>query len=395
MLWQYAKWLAILCGALFLIISCSDDNNGVGSVPSETPALYIDETILIDTTAAIHASAQENDRLIFDLDSIPTFKDGDFDDIYIDYFAGDGVDRSNVIFNFDRQSWDTLVSDPGDVYGLMGDVFGHMASKMGLPLGDFINDSVHIYMQPWYLSFGGFKQNPPPLPYTVRGVQLNDHYSPIYIPNSDHVHFTGITYDGQNYQLAGRDNFLWKIWQLSATGEIVNQVDCPTVYPNDMALGDNSLWIIDVNLGSPDSTSWIWRLNYDGDSLCEFSFPSSNIGGIAYGGGHIWLSEDTRGDNRLFCVDPAASCDSGAAVILDTIDVGKPIKSLTWDGTNLMAASDSLYVVSTDGDILDAYAWTVGGDQRISYYDGYLHVFCAGPAGLQLDDRVIVQLKMR
>lgn len=391
---QYVKWLAVLWGLLVVVVSCSDDDKSVGPTPADT-ALYIDEQILLDTTAAIPATAEEIDRLIFDVDTVSMFANGEFDDICVSYGEGDGVDKAIVIFNFDRQGWDTLVSDPGFMIGLMPDIFGHMVSKTEQPISDFINDSLHFYLRPWYLSFPGFEKNAPPPYHYIKGVQLNDHYSPLYIPNSDHVHFTGITYDGQDYRLLARSEYAWKIWQLSPTGELVGQVDCPATYPNDMALGDSSLWITDADYGSPDSTSWIWRTDYSGVVYFQFSFPNSSIGGIAYGDGFLWLSENTRYNHQIFQIDANASCSTGVAVVLDTLDIGKPIKSLTWDGTNLLAASDSLYVISTDGNILDAYTWTVGGDQRISYYDGYLHVYCAGPAGLQLDDRVIVKLKMR
>jgi hypothetical protein len=391
----YAKWLAVLCGALFLITSCSDDNNSVGPTPAETPVLYVDEPILIDTTAAIPVSAQEVDRLIFDLDSVPMFENGDFDDIHVFYGTPFQVDEENLMYNFRWQGWNILVMSPGPVFGNMSGGFGHMASKMGLPASEFVSDSLRLYIRPWYLPAPGAKENLPLPTHTVRGVQLNDHYSPLYIPNSDHTFFMAMIFDGQTYWLAAGENYTRKIWHLSPSGEILSKIDCPAMFPNDMTLGDSSLWITDAQYGSPDSISWIWRTDYDGVVSSQFSFPNNNIFGITYGDGSLWLSENTRNYHRIFRVDADASCSAGVAVVQDTIDIGKPIKSLTWDGTNLLAASDSLYVISTEGDILDAYAWTVGGDQRISYYDGYLHVFCAGPAGLSLDDRVIVKLKMR
>ncbi len=392
---QCAKWLAVLCGALFLIMSCSDDDNGVGPTPPETPALYIDEQILIDTTAAIHSNAEEVDRLIFDLDSVLMFENSDFDDIYIGYWTGDNVDRENLLFNFKWQGWNILVTDPGPVIGLMNGGFGHMASKMGLPVSEFVGDSLRLYIRPWYLPALGAKENLPPPTHTVRGVQLNDHYSPLFIPNSDHTFFAGITFDGQTYRLVASENYTKKIWQLSPSGEIIGKADCPAMYPNDLALGDNSIWISDASYAPIDTSSQVWRLGLDGEILCRFEIMSSYAGAIAYGDGSIWLNLYSPSSSHIFRIDPEASCLSGNAEILNSFTVDKEIRSLTWDGTNLLAASDSLYVISTDGDIVDSYAWTVGGDQRISYSNGYLHVFCNGPAGLPLDDRVIVKLKMR
>jgi hypothetical protein len=299
------------------------------------------------------------------------------------------------VFNFKWQGWNILVTDPGPVIGVMNGGFGHMVSKMGLPVSDFINDSLRLYVRPWHLPFPGAKEDLPLPTHTVTGVQLNSHYSPLYIPNSDHTFFTGMTFDGQTYWLAAGENYTRKIWQLSPSAEIMGKTDCPAMYPNDMALGDNSIWISDGAYGGLDTSSQVWQLGPNGEVLGRFEIMSSYAGAIAYGDGSIWLNRYSPNSSHIYRIDPIASCSTGVAAVLATIDIGKPIRSLTWDGTNLLGASDSLYVFSTDGTILDAYAWTVGGDQRIDYYNGNLHVLCAGPAGLYLDDRVIVKLKMR
>ncbi len=75
--------------------------------------------------------------------------------------------------------------------------------------------------------------------------------------------------------------------------------------------------------------------------------------------------------NRIFSIDPVASCDSNRTIIVDTLTVPSQfIGGLAWDGENLLISSDRLYVISPSDSVVKDFRIYANNSGRDIAWDG-------------------------
>jgi hypothetical protein len=79
----------------------------------------------------------------------------------------------------------------------------------------------------------------------------------------------------------------------------------------------------------------------------------------------------------------------------DTLVVpGGSCRGLAWDGYHLLAASDSLYVITIEGEIVSAYGLPVMDVQDIAWDGGGVWIINRGPKGLMSKDHVVTRFRL-
>jgi len=381
-------WAPIsVCIFLCLAVSCSEEDSPSG--PAGVRLLYFDEAIILESSSPITPAAVDGDHLVFDLSGDSLLSQGKANDMYLRYPTPGPGDEEHQLFNVERGGWDVFVPHRSTGFSMEPGGHGHMLSGRGLNLEPYVSESNELWVRPWFLP--GLDPQQEVEGYEIRMLSLNSAYRPIYFP--DYVYrVVGMTWGEGFYWMVTFDGTLMKV---SPEGVVVKSVSIPVEYPQAIAYGGGSLWLSDGPIGPDVNNEVIVQVDQVGGEICRFSVPTESPAGLAWADNHLWLAETGRDSLRLLDIDPAASCLSGTAVVDNSIIVGKPLGSLAWDGTNLLAAGDSLYRITLGGAIIRAYGWTVGGNRSVAWADGALNVLCSGPRELPLSDELIVKFKMR
>ena len=104
-------------------------------------------------------------------------------------------------------------------------------------------------------------------------------------------------------------------------------------------------------------------------------------------------------DFRIYGIEDTLSIATGGEVeyaIPDTLVApGGACLGLAWDGDNLLVASDSLYVLGLDGEVLAAYSLPVAEVQEIAWDGESVWMVNRGPIDLVSRDQVITRFRLR
>jgi hypothetical protein len=164
--------------------------------------------------------------------------------------------------------------------------------------------------------------------------------------------------------------------------------------PLSLAATDEGFLIGDIYYGN-EISGLVRKVNIDGDQIDQFGLSEIIPAALLMDGGSIYMADGRPGQYDIFRLDAAASFASYTAVIEDTIPFEKRIIAIATDGSNLLLASDSLYVLTKQGELINTYSWTIGGVRGISYVEGFLHVLGGAPTGLRSDKIQVVRFKLR
>lgn len=390
--------LTVFIIAAAVLSSCTGDDRPAGpTVPESAPPVYIDESLVVDTSVSVGYSCLAVDHAVFDVSAIPMFANGEYDDIHVHYMTMIVQDEEHLVFNFNWQGWNILV--PGREHEVpvqpAPGLHGHTFSETGLPISDFLDDSLHIWLRPYF--FSSFLQ-PSEIAimmdqgyYRLKGVTYHPGYDSARVPIAFSGECGGFAFDGTSYSLATHRN---ELVQYSSTGAFTGRIPCTMTLPQSLAIANDGFLIGDI-YWTTEIIGLVRHVTSNGDEAESFDLPSIWPGALLMDGSSIWVAGGDRGNPGLYRLDATASFASGSAVIEDFLPFEKPIAAVASDGVDLLVASDSLFVLTTQGERVNAYPWPVSGVRGLSCDSGTLHLLGGAPVGLPSEVFQVTRFKMR
>jgi hypothetical protein len=184
-------------------------------------------------------------------------------------------------------------------------------------------------------------------------------------------YFRGITYLGPFLYLSTSSPA--KLYVMSMEGTIVKEIKIPVAKPEWLTSDGHNLWILYRLLG-------VFKLSADGELLDRFSIPMKNTHCITWARNELWIESRYSGTSRFYSIDPRASCQSGIAVVTDSIENPEEgVWGLTWDGTHLIAIGEYLHLINLDGEVFGSSDVSVYGIRDIAWDGRTLWMVSEGP----------------
>lgn len=373
----YSK--CILC---LIVISwgCSkDDSPSTFHDPSTEQVMFIDEPIVLEKSEYILQTRLDSNIATFDIAAVPLVQQGTFNDIEISYGTSSSCDVDVSIYNQRKQEWDRLA------YAVIGPCLtipswhGHLLSTKGFKAREYIGLDSRLRIR--LPGPGGNLK--------IRFLRLHEQYAatPLLIdkPNSS----MGLTIDGDTYWTYSgtRKGFC----RITKEGHIINTVPSLQRYPQGLAFDGQYFW-------QADGSNRIYKVSLNGSVRDSFFVPTDYPDGLAHTGSALWLSEyqTMKKPIKVYGIDPFASCAGDSAVVLSTFSLPyKYTTGLTWDGSHLLISADSLYQVSTSGEVRRSWRLPVSVVGGIAVKDGIISIVSRGPLECIESDHVITRFKLR
>jgi hypothetical protein len=346
-----------------------------GQAITPVVSTYIDEPILLDSSETVTPSFLTGDEFGFRFSGISLVLDGTYNDFDLAYETSSSCDSDVWAFNYGTESWDSVgfSPSPGTMCLPVLMMQSHLFSALGLESHQYLNPNLEMKVR-------GYVGQP-----VVRALRINPDYLAVPIVVRGVHSFDGFAYDGRSFWLSS--NMQDRLYQISLSGTIEKELVTPSGYPFGLAFDGQSLWLA-------DGTDRIFELTSNGDILCQFTLPTDYPGGLTWGDDKLWLTE-YGGSRRLFGIEPDASCHTGTAFIADELQTpGSNGYGLAWDGTHLLVASDSLYKVTTAGNVMEVYHIPVASVRDIAWDGEAVWLFNQGPTDVWGRDPVITRFRL-
>ena len=374
--------------ALFLAISVSllPGCEGERVCPPERiadlPGTYIDEVIVQEASDWLAPSQSDGRFHVFNLAAAPLIADSTWSDLEITYVTPSTCDEYVWARNYETQMWD-LASNPADPGAWCGaavsDQF-HLLSAVGLNPKRYLDSAFKMHLLTQRAG------NP-----RVRVLRISPDYFAIAIP----FWASGLAFGDHSLWVSsdwGSGHWRYNmIHNVALDGEILKEFRAPSVYANGLAFDGENLWLA-------DGSDSIFKISQEGDVICRFAVPTEYTGGLTYGAGRLWLSEyeGLTPSKHIIGIDPAASCSAETALVTDVFKCpGGWSTGLAWTGSHLLAASDSLYEITVEGEVIRAYGLSVQGVEDITWDGDGVWVLSWGPKGCNGRDQVANRFKLR
>ena len=369
----------ILC-LIVISFGCSkDDSPSTFQNPSTEQVMFIDEPIVLEKSDYILHTRVDSNIATFDIAGVPLVQKGTFNDIEISYSTPSSSDVDVLIYNQKKQEWDRLAYViSGGGLAIPG-LHGHLLSSKGFKAREYIGIDSRLRVR--FTSPGVYLK--------IRFLRLHEHYSatPLLIDKPNYSF--GLTTDGDTYWTYSgtRKGFC----RITKEGYIVNTVPSLQRYPQGLAFDGQYFW-------QADGSNRIYKVFLDGSVRDSFFVPTDYPGGLAHTGSALWLSEyqSTNKTVKVYDIDPVASCAGDSAVVLHTFSLPLAYTTgLTWDGSHLLISADSLYQVSTLGEIRRSWRLPVSVVGGIAVKGDIISIVSRGPLECRESDQVITRFKLR
>lgn len=374
--------IVIFC---FLLAGCE-----YNSLPPHNPqTAYIDEPFLLAASDPVSPSYTFGKEFIFDFTNVPLVRNGTFNDFELTYWTSDSCDRDVWVSNFRYQDWDQIGYFPGPYVGCLMVITQQMNlfSLKGFHAKEYLNSRRQMKVR--------MKDSFSP---EVRALKINPDYFALPLLLRDETgfaYFTGLTHDGESLWLSS--NSTDTIYKVSLNGTILKEFVSPAENPQGLAFDGQNLWLVDRN-------GYIFKMTRNGNVLCQFTVPILYPVGLTWEGNKLWLTEyGCLTCDRIFLIDPDASCNAGSAIITDTFqtpDGGSP-PGIAWNGTHLLVVSQSysetdyLYKITKEGEVVQAYILPVRFPRDIAWDGEAIWVLNLGPKDFWSRNWIITRFKLR
>jgi len=353
---------------------------------------FIDDPILLEASDAVDGFLLD-EEIIFNLRDVPMVKNGTVNDLEISYSAGSNCDRDTWIYNYDSESWEQIGFRNAPEVGCFGSPHdkNHLLSAAGIRARDVLGRDDRVKLRwhsppsqaiPQQESLGD-TGNP-----TARALRINpDHFS-VSLVGPEPRHCYGLTFDGEALWVSERRRLLG----LSTGGEVVGQHCAPAGWPVGLAFNGRILLLADAH-------NDLSLVTLDGYHVGGWPLPTEYAGGLTYSPHRVWFGEKHGSESRIFgMVDTVRVGPGGTAYseVPDTLDApGGSCHGLACDGDHLLVASDSLYVLAFDGEIVASYGLPVKEAEDIAWDGEAVWVINRGPKELASRDQVITRVRLR
>jgi len=348
--------LTLIIPMAFLGLACNES--------STRPPSFLDQTIVLEASDWVTGTETGPNEFTYDLSSLSLVANGTFNDIEVSYITPNATDEPVHIYNFAMGEWDQVGFLPPPWVGGVTVTTTHYQTVRDL----------YGTAQPYIDPTGMLRVwGEGALPREVRVLRLRGTYVAARPIGNDNVNsFEGLTYDGV-YLWASSSNAN-RLYLIDGEGTVASEFDIAGDYGPDLAFDGENVWL-------PDGSDRILRMSLDGAVTGEFTMPRAYACGLAWGDGSLWLAECYGVDPLTFRIDADASCAGGTAVVLDTFPTpGRESYGLAWDGQHLLVLSDALYVVNSEGTVVQSYSVPVSYPGGLAWDGQAVAMFSRGPA---------------
>jgi hypothetical protein len=339
--------------------------------------MQIDELVVLEQSEDVSpVRAVEPGIYAFDLAKLEPVDSGTFNELFLSYWTTASCDYDVFVFNNRTRLWDQIGFEPSSPFCFdVPTLHGHLFSSNGLGAEDYVNDDYELLIQ----SGDIFPQGA-----FLRALVLNpDYYA---IPQKSIGY--GIAADGRTLLVASyRQNALRRI---SFSGEVIAEYEAPGDLTLGLAYDGECFWLSDVN-------HRVYKLDQSAIPICDFSVPEVPTGAIAMVGDRLWLAERQGGGERLFVIDPVASCACDTAVVDTVIRApGPAVEGLAFDGVRLLVVDHSagLVEMSLDGDVIEIYEHRIYFPTDLAWDGSAFWLQNAGTVDLMTYEPVIARFRL-
>lgn len=343
---------------LLFFMGCSEEIVSPSECNICIPTIYIDDPIVIDASDYISPYNQIDYTYYFNLQDIDFVRDGLCNEIYYTYLSSTSCDTEVNIFQSIDSIWVQISFTEAYITGCVHSPSQdyHLLSSRGL-------SPQECYVNGFELMLKGDLGRP-----EIKALRLNPNlYSiPIFPIDEEFVYYSsGLTFDGEHLWITLDWNYFQKIYRLSINGEVLDtfSIPDPPSFSTALAFDGKYIWLA--------GTENIIKYTQQGDIASEFLGLGGKNTGLAWGDNKLWLMGRFGGIDRIFSIDPVASCDSNRTIIVDTLTVPSQfIGGLAWDGENLLVSSDRLYVIAPSDSVIEDFRIYANNYGRDIAWDG-------------------------
>jgi len=369
--------------AMLLVLACTS-RRSVDTQDHGPAGTYIDEPVILAYSGPILPSEQIENEYVFDLSQDTLVTSRRYNDILVRYRTVNSCDRLAEVWDNERQEWRPISwHDSGGCFHEFT-THRHMLSAVGIDAGAVVDSAGQMRIR----VYG---------PYNLWIWTLELHPENYMIPVSPEAPHgrVGLAYGRGHFYTStfGTDYATAQVYEVDESGRILSRFTPPMDTPFGLTFDDEDLWV----LGLLDT---LFKVSLEGEVLCAFPLPTMWGGDLAWDGETLWMTEHRKPEQWLLGIDPEASCESGMAVITDSLPRpgGKSAPGLTWDGSHFLLVSDGLYRLTREGEVVSTYSlpslvvWGAAWDgSRVCL----VTKGPTGPDGWYTDDLVIECFKLR
>lgn len=362
---------------LLLLLAVPGCGDPVTAPPPALDFPLLDDELVIAASDPVPALATDGVFVAWVGDE-PLVKQGLVDDVEVTYTTPHSCDEDLDVYDHAAGAWRQVGFAPGPGFACFTVLTDqhHTLRDLGWPVDGLIGPAGTVRLRGEHVFDNSV---------AVRVLALHPAYSPLRPPGAEGSYFSGLGFDGARYWLAsnGED----RIALLDADGTHLEWIPSPGDYPFDLAFDGVGMWI-------SDGTNRILRLAANGSLEAEFTVPTDFPGGLAWGDGSLWLAEYQGPDRRTFRIDPGASVQKGAAVVLDSWPTpGGGSWALAWVADRLVVVSDRVYLTDAGLDVVSAHDLRVEGVAGAARHGDTLALLCRGPVGIGNTGQKIVRFR--
>ena len=348
------------------------------------PITYIDEPIVLEISDTIPAFLNNRPDFAFNLSEVPLVVNGSYNEFYLIYTSPSSCDEDVLLYNEHNQVWDQISFAFENYLVCFDDLvdFAHLGSAQRLHFEDYLTSDSLVKLQ------GGIYEP------RIQVVKISPAYYVIPTPTiRAYYGYSSVAFDGQALWLASRDySHPSKIYELSLNGSVLGEFELATEALTGVAFGAGCLWLAGEGYN-------IYKMSIGGEIECSFDVPHQygGAGGLAWVDNSLYFVNKVGIWPQAFVIDPFASCTTGQAVITDTVLLPrKQGHGLTSVGENLVFVSwDSLYTVSTAGEVLDALEIPVSYPTDAAWDGETIWILNRGPKDFPSADMFLSRFKLR
>jgi hypothetical protein len=368
-----------------LLAGCADEVTSPHRNFALPGASYIDEPVILESSDGVGPSDQTGDIYTFDLSHVPMVADSTYDELVVSYGTGTSCDEDVWVFNGTTERWDQVGYSVSWMVCLQAfSSHSHWLGEAGCNCKEHVSESRQVRVR--------CGSRP-----CLGALRLNPDYSALPLPwrGDAGALATGLACDGRSLWISacgydGQRTFS-RIYNISFTGEVMEELAAPSVPVAAMAASRHALWLF----VAPDS---IIRLSHDGHPLGGFRSPRCGFGGLAWGSGRLWLLryQGSGRQRQILVIDPDVSCRAGTAIVADSLSIPESAYSgMAWTGSHILLVDDRLHSISSEGVVTSSWALPVHYPGDIAWDGEAVCIECSGPDRCALDDRVICRFRLR